>query len=588
MRKLLVLSFALTLCLTIVSWNGKSSAQKASRLASAGGEVIVKLKAKSASTTIDASKVAPQSDQLFAVAAEVGANFLRADTSDAVEPLVPTTSKSRAGEIIAAHGLDRTFVLKFDPQADLEAIINDLKANPEVEYAEPNVSVTVGSLIPNDPGFGEQWALRNLGIGVGGFPATLDADIKATQAWEITTGSPDVLVAVTDTGVDINHPDLAPNIYTNPREIPNNNIDDDNNGYVDDVHGYNVANKNNDVQDVAGHGTQMSGIIAAKLNNTVGIGGVSQSKIIPVKFFRRVGPAPDDIRVSIADAARALLYSISAGAHIINASWSSGLNTLSDEEVQTLRDAVSATADAGVLLVTIAGNEAYNLDVRNYYPAKFRSPNQIVVAASQYNDELWHQPFAPTNIFSGFGKTTVDLAAPGMTIFTTAARGDCSGCTQATDSSLWYATIDGTSASAAYVSGVAALIKSRFPDANYVVMKRRLLESVDVRDPLKPYIITGGRLNALNALTIELTTISPVLAKLKIKPNGKTFIIGDKMQDGATLLVGNKAYPARFKNGDFTRLVTSVSPADFPPGVPVQTRLRNPDGGESNLLTITK
>ncbi len=583
MRKLLVLSFALTLSLTIVSLNGKSSAQRASRLASAGGEVIVKLKAKTG-----ASAVAPQGNQLLVTAQAVGGNFLRTDISDAVEPLVPVTGKTRASEIIAEHGLDRTFVLKFDPNADLEAIINDLKANPEVEYAEPNVSVTVGGIIPNDPGFPDQWALRNLGIGVGGYPATLDADIKATQAWEITTGSPDVLIAVTDTGIDINHPDLAPNIYTNPREIPGNNIDDDNNGYVDDVHGYNVANKNSDVQDVAGHGTQMAGIIAAKLNNTVGIGGVSQSKIIPVKFFRRVGPAPEDIRVTIADAARALLYSVAAGAHIINASWSSGLIVLSDEEVQTLRDAVTATADAGVLLVTIAGNEAYNLDVRNYYPAKFRSPNQIVVAASQYNDELWHQPFAPNNIFSGFGKTTVDLAAPGMTIFTTAARGDCSGCTQATDPNAWYATIDGTSASAAYISGVAALVKSRFPTANYVILKRRLLESVDVRDSLKPFTITGGRLNALGALTIELTTIAPVLTKLKIKSNGKTFIIGDKMQDGATLLVGNKAYPARFKNGDFTRLVTSVAPGDFPPGVAVQTRLRNPDGGESNLLTITK
>jgi hypothetical protein len=121
-----------------------------------------------------------------------------------------------------------------------------------------------------------------------------------------------------------------------------------------------------------------------------------------------------------------------------------------------------------------------------------------------------------------------------------------------------------------------------------VILKRRLLESVDVRDALKPYTITGGRLNAYKALTIELGVITPVLTKLKIKSNGKTFILGDRRQDGATLMVGSKSYPARFKNGDFTRLVTSVSPADFPPGVAVQTKLRNPDGGESNLLTVTK
>src|SRR6185295_12149305 len=113
--------------------------------------------------------------------------------------------------------------------------------------------------------------------------------------WTITTGSPNVIVAVTDTGIDITHPDLAPNIYTNPREIPGNGRDDDGNGYVDDVNGYNVADGNSDVSDIVGHGTEMAGIIAARTNNLAGISGMSQSRILPVKFFKRTGPGAGDI-----------------------------------------------------------------------------------------------------------------------------------------------------------------------------------------------------------------------------------------------------------------------------------------------------
>ncbi|MEW6129051.1 MAG: S8 family serine peptidase [Acidobacteriota bacterium] len=582
MRKSIGLAFALLLTFAAFALTQKSSAQKSSRLAIANGQVIVKLKAATRPLTIDATN-----DQLFAVAQGVGSEtgWLREATTDAIEPLLPATSQ--ANDFIAEHGFDRVFVMKFDPQADLEEIINRLKANASVEYAEPNIPLVVGGVIPDDPGFGEQWALRNLGLGVFGFPSTLDADIKATQAWEITEGSANVLIAVTDTGLDITHPDLAPNVYTNPREIPANNLDDDNNGYVDDVHGANIPEKNGDVSDVFGHGTQMSGIIAAKLNNTVGISGMSQSKLVPVKFFKRVGPGPNDIEVTIADAARAILYSINIGADIINASWSSGIATLSDDEVQTLQSAVTASAEAGVLFVTIAGNEGYDIDTRNYYPAKFRLPNQIVVAASQYNDEMWHPPNVPGRILSGFGKASVDLTAPGMTIFTTAAHGSCAACVAVDDPTVWYNTIDGTSAAAAYVSGVAALIKSRFNDANHIIIKRRILESVDVRDSLQPFVITGGRLNAHRALTMELTITPPVLTKLKIKPNGKTFIIGERMQDGATLIIGSKSYPARFKNGDFSRLVTSIPSAELPTGT-FQAKFRNPDGGESNVISITR
>jgi subtilisin family serine protease len=480
-------------------------------------------------------------------------------------------------QLASRFGMDRTFIMQFDESEDLESIINRLQANEAVEYAEPNARIEIGATKPNDPGYVEQWALFNQGISVGGYPASLRADIHAEEAWELTTGSPNVLVAVTDTGLDITHPDIAENVYTNPREIAGNGIDDDNNGYLDDVHGYNVADRNNDITDVSGHGTEMSGIIAAKMNNQTGISGVSQSKIIPVKFFRRTGSQLGEVEATIAGAARALMYAIASGASIINASWSQ--TTLDDTEFQTLKDAVSATNEAGLLMVCIAGNVPYNLDVKNVYPAKLLLPNQIVVAASQYNDEIWHVPFDPGNYRSGFGIRSVDLAAPGMTIFTTAARGDCESCSRSTDPTQWYSTIDGTSASAAYVSGVAALIKSKFPEANSTVMKRRIVESVDTKEALREFVRTGGRLNAYNALTIDLKVTPPVLTKLKFKPSGKIFIIGQNMQVGATLVFGGKTIVVA--KGTAEQLVTNIPVTDFPPGVPTQVKLKNPDGGES-------
>jgi subtilisin family serine protease len=139
------------------------------------------------------------------------------------------------------------------------------------------------------------------------------------------------------------------------------------------------------------------------------------------------------------------------------------------------------------------------------YPGAFQLDNEIVTAASQYNDEIWHPPFEPTIVLSGHGKNSVHLAAPGMAVFTITARGQCSACTQSVNPDDWYGHIDGTSAAAAYVSGVAALVRSRYPDDYVTVLKRRILESVDVRESLRPFVKTSGRLNAYRALTIQIS-----------------------------------------------------------------------------------
>jgi subtilisin family serine protease len=545
----------------------------------APGEVIVKLR-------VEARSDFDESDQLLVAAQRVCETRAHIKVAS-VERLAD--NNTTISEIVSRMGLDRIFVLKFDPNADIDSIIAALRSDPMVEYAEPNYLIETASIIPDDPDFSRQWALRNLGIGVEGQPSTLDSDIKATDAWEITTGSPDVVVAVTDTGVDINHPDLVGNIYTNPREIPANGVDDDANGYIDDLHGFNVAERNPDVSDIVGHGTQMSGVIAAKSNNGIGITGISQSKIMPVRFFRRTGPDPADIDATVADAARALLYSIAAGAKIINASWRTLLRDVSAADAQAFRDAVTATRDAGALLVCIAGNEGFDNDSVRVYPGAYQMENQIVVAASDYNDEMWHPINDPVTIKSGYGKRTVHLTAPGALVRTTLARGNCVTCSQSSDPEDWYEQIDGTSPAAAYVSGVAALIHSRFPDVHYSVVRRRIIESVERRQTLDRYVITGGRLNALGALTIELQITPPALTKLKYKSKGKKLLIdGLKMQRDASVIVGGVAYSTTPAADDLLRMEAKIPKSAFPSGVAVEVYLRNPDGGESQRLAYRR
>ncbi|HJQ71447.1 MAG TPA: S8 family serine peptidase [Blastocatellia bacterium] len=547
----------------------------------APGEIVVKLKES-------AREPAAQNpdEQMMMAARNVGLTAAGMSASR-VEALAALPANGAAREIISRRGLDRIFVLKYAPDADTDALIRELSASDQVEYAHPNYRVKPGSVIPDDPVFGEQWGLRNLGNVVDNNVATPEADIKAVQAWEITTGNPDLIVAVSDSGIDITHPDLAPNIYTNAREIPDNRIDDDHNGYVDDVHGYNVAEQNGDTSDVLGHGTQMAGIIAARMNNSVGISGVCQSKILPVKFFKRTGPFPDDIDATVADAARSLIYSIAAGASIINASWRTLLSVdeVSETDAQALKDAVTATLDAGILLVCIAGNEGFNNDYSKVYPGDYRQPNQIVVAASDYNDTLWHHPLDIFTIKTGFGVESVALSAPGVSVFTTLARGDCITCTSSDDPSDWYGRIDGTSASAAFVSGVAALVKTKYPSDNVMLIKQRILEGVDRRDTLSSFLITGGRLNALGALTAQPSIIPPALTSVTLTGK-KLFFEGIGIKPGAVAVVGGSmTFPTTQKG---SRLMAKVTKKAFPSVTPVHVKLRNPDGGTSQAFTISR
>jgi len=280
--------------------------------------------------------------------------------------------------------------LKLPRDMSVEEALEIYRNDPDVEYAEPNY-LRYATATPNDPFFGNLWGLDN----------GADTDIDAPEAWDITTGSSSVVVAVLDSGVDYNHPDLAANIWTNPGEIPGNGVDDDGNGFIDDVNGWDFVDNDNNPMDTADHGTHVAGTIAATGNNSTGITGVTwTANVMVLKFIDTTGSG------TVADEVAAIDYAIANGANIINASF--GSFAFSDSE----KDAISRAGPASILFVAAAGNESWDNDadplIKNY-PSSYDLDNIIAVAASDQNDNLAS--------FSNFGATTVDVAAPGTDIY---------------------------------------------------------------------------------------------------------------------------------------------------------------------------
>jgi subtilisin family serine protease len=340
-----------------------------------------------------------------------------------------------------------------------------LKSSPDIAYAEPNYIVSA-TAVPGDPEFPKQWSLRNTGQ-AGGTPG---ADIDAVAAWDITTGSPGAIVAVVDTGCDLDHPDLRANLWTNPGEIPGNGVDDDGDGRIDDVTGWDFANHDNDPHDDHGHGTHVAGTIAAAGDNGLGVTGIAwHATIMPLKFLDASGNG------TIGDAIDAIDYAAAKGARVINASWGgSGFSTAMFEAIR----------DAGeqheVLFVAAAGNEATDSDLIPFFPAAYDTPNVVAVAASDRLDHLaW---------FSNFGSTSVDLAAPGVDILSTLPGGT-------------YGLSSGTSMAAPHVSGTAALLLSLAPGIDVVSLRRRLLDQAERLAALDGRVASSGRLDAFQCVT---------------------------------------------------------------------------------------
>jgi subtilisin family serine protease len=349
--------------------------------------------------------------------------------------------------------------------------IRKLERDPRVRYAEPNFVLRAADL-PNDPFMPQLWGLDNTGQTVNWTAGTPDADIDAREAWSVSTGSPDVTVAVIDTGVDVSHPDLAANVWVNEGEncagCRTNGLDDDGNGYVDDWRGWDFANGDSNPTDDNGHGTHVAGTIAAAGNNGLGVAGVTwSSRIMPLKFLGADGSG------TTADAISAILYARAKGVPILNNSWGGG------EFSQALLDAIGQADASGELFVAAAGNDFTNTDVEPFYPSSYDVPNILSVEAiDQFDRKAW---------FSNYGARTVDLGAPGTNIYSTWRGGT-------------YRFADGTSMATPEVSGSAALAKAVFPGASGVGLKALLLRNVDPVAALSGTTRTGGRLNVDHAV----------------------------------------------------------------------------------------
>jgi subtilisin family serine protease len=195
----------------------------------------------------------------------------------------------------------------------------------------------------------------------------------------------------------------------------------------------------------------------------------------------------------------------------------------------------------------------------------------------------------PYMIQTGFGPASVHLAAPGVSVLTSQARGNCQLCTQETDPAKWYTSATGTSVSAACVSGVAALTKSQHPGDTGILLSRRIREGVEVTETLRDYVIGGGRLSAIGAVTREINITLPTLQEVSYKAKKqKLFIFGTGMQQGVVVVVGRVSYPGRPQSDDGTAVMAKVPTSEFPPGAPVQIKLRNPDGGESRAISFIR
>lgn len=354
----------------------------------------------------------------------------------------------------------------------IATLMTGSSAQRPVLYAEPDYRVKIADVFPDDPYFPQQWSLHNTGQ-TGGTP---DADIDAPEAWQISTSACDILVAVIDTGVDYTHPDLACNIWTNPGEIPSNGLDDDGNGYVDDVHGYDFCNYDPDPMDDHSHGTHVSGSIGACTDNGTGVSGVSWCvQIMALKFLDAGGGG------YTSDAIAAIEYATMMGAKLSNNSWGGGGYS------EALRDAIANADAAGILFIAAAGNYAANNDITPFYPASYDLPNIISVAATECSDYLAS--------FSHWGPTTVDLGAPGVGIMSTLPGGGYSG-------PDWC----GTSMATPHVSGAAALVWGTNPSLTHYCVKAQLLSTVDQVPGLEGKVVSGGRLNLNNALLCDATS----------------------------------------------------------------------------------
>ncbi len=390
----------------------------------------------------------------------------------------------RIAKIMVPKGINRDFLIK------------QLTMSPAVEIAEPNYLVKALAE-PNDPSFATMWALNNTGQSGG----TAGADISALEAWDITTGSRDVVIGVIDSGMDYNHPDLIPNRWENDGSYPGH------------PYGYSTLNAANDPMDQDGHGTHVAGTIGASGDNGIGITGVNWNvTLLPCQFLGPTGG-------STAGAIECINYytdlKTNYGVNIkaTNNSWGGGGFS------ETLRAAIQSGGEAGILFIAASGNDGADADVSPMYPAGYDLDVIVSVASTDRNDNL----SVFTSGASNYGLTTVDLGAPGSAILSTTPGNS-------------YAAYSGTSMASPHVAGAAALLWSINPEITPLEMKAILMNSGDELDSLDGKTVSGKRLNLVTALADADPTPS---FRLSLSPGSQQIVAAETAE--FTLQVGNLA-----------------------------------------------
>ena len=430
-----------------------------------------------------------------------------------------------------------------DKSASLTKVMASLENSPEVEYAEPNyIYRAIGQQelldfsTPNDPRFEELWGLNNTGGNEpGGAHGVEGADVAAFKAWEVTTGSREVKIAVIDTGIDYNHPDLAANMWINEAEANGEEgVDDDGNGYVDDIHGYDFANDDSDPVDGHSHGTHCAGTIGAVHNNELGVAGVmADVQLVAIKFLTDRGSGTS------ANAVRAIDYATTLNVDLMSNSWGGGGAS------EAMKEAIERASEAGIIFTAAAGNSSSNNDTRPHYPSNYDVPNVVSVAAHTAQDDLAS--------FSCYGAKTVHIAAPGHKILSTTKNGQ-------------YAVYSGTSMATPHVSGALGLLLAHEGRIPHAEMRERLMAT---SEPIRTYrrkTISGGRLNAYNLVTDtrpnrgepdpskwETVTLSEVIETEHPYPHNSSFSKEVTVEGAKFIRVKVARYDLE-KNYDFLRV----------------------------------
>ena len=393
--------------------------------------------------------------------------------------LQPETPPAKVAAALAAEGIrileklrgSDTLLLQL-PGHELDSV-DRARARLELrgnlfQCVDPN-GIGFGAA-PNDPRFPTQWALQNTGQGVP-IAGVVGADVNAIGLWSITSSAPKVLVAVLDSGMDFQHQDLAGVAWTNPGEIPGNGIDDDGNGFIDDVNGWDFVNADNNPADDVDHGSHVTGIIAARRDNGVGISGLADpATILPIKILNSSNAG------LTSDLIAGLDYARLCGARVMNLSLQ---NYPADPNLQLAIDRAEA---AGIVICACAGNQGVNNDFTPNYPSGFANANIIAVGNHDRTDVRW-AGFTPSN----YGHVSVDLFAPGREVVSTVRNN-------------LYNAFTGTSMSCPHVTAVAAIIRALNPAWTPADVKNCILATVTTRPAYNNLCVTGGRLNAEAAI----------------------------------------------------------------------------------------